>query len=138
MTPTIGIDLVETERFKRWHTYSDRQLRKLFSAAEITYCRAIPAKSAERFAVRFAAREALFKALSPYTNLTGPNSAPPLLTLFACTEIRTDSNGVRFHIDWDLLKEYYPIKKTTNITIQTSFSHTSTTACAVVMTHSFT
>lgn len=133
MTPTIGIDLVEIKRFAHWHAYSDKQLRKSFSDQEIIFCRSVPAKSAERFAVRFAAKEALFKALAPYADAT-----PPLLTLFACAEIKTGSNGAQFHIDWDLLKDYYSVNKTADITIQTSLSHTSTTACAVVMTHSFT
>ncbi len=59
----IGIDSIEIDRFKEWHTYSDAQLLRIFSQEEIDYCRANPIKSAERFAVRFAAREALFKAL---------------------------------------------------------------------------
>ena len=59
----IGIDAVETARFNNWYTYNDKKLQRLFSADEITYCRACPTKSTERFAVRFAAREALYKAL---------------------------------------------------------------------------
>ena len=124
----IGIDLVEIERFKNWHAYADRQLRKVFSTEEIAYCRAIPAKSAERFAARFAAKEALFKALSAYSCVP-----VPLLTLCAATEIQTDHRGAHVRISWKYLQAYYPTLNTNNITIQCSLSHTSTTAGAVVM-----
>jgi phosphopantetheine--protein transferase-like protein len=60
----IGIDAVEIARFKKWHTYSQKKLVRIFSQQEIDYCLGVPAKSAERFAVRFAAKEALFKAMS--------------------------------------------------------------------------
>lgn len=124
----IGIDLVEIERFKNWHLYSDKQLLKIFSPAEIAYCRAIPIKSAERFAVRFAAKEALFKALAPYA--TQP---PPLRTLFAAVEVTIDHSGVHMRISWNLLYTYYSNIKTKNMAIQSSLSHTKSTAGAVVM-----
>lgn len=59
----IGIDAVDIDRFTHWQTYSDKKLLRIFSLDEIAYCRACPTKSAERFAVRFAAREAFYKAL---------------------------------------------------------------------------
>lgn len=62
----IGIDSVEVARFTLWHTYSKKQLLRIFSQSEIEYCLSVPAKSAERFAVRFAAREALYKAYSSW------------------------------------------------------------------------
>lgn len=63
----IGVDTVEIERFARWHVYSEKTLLKLFSPAEIDYCRAEPLYSAQRFAVRFAAKEAAFKAITQAT-----------------------------------------------------------------------
>lgn len=61
----IGVDCVEIDRFAHWHNYSPRQLSRIFSDDEITYCLSAPTKSAERFAARFAAKEALLKALTP-------------------------------------------------------------------------
>ncbi len=77
----IGVDTVEIERFALWYTYSKKKLSRIFSPQEIDYCLQQPNKSAERFAVRFAAREALFKALS----YAQPNYSLPFLTL--CSRI---------------------------------------------------
>ncbi len=59
----IGVDIVSVKRFESWHTYAPKKLARFFSPQEIDYCLEYPQKSAERFAVRFAAKEALFKAL---------------------------------------------------------------------------
>jgi holo-[acyl-carrier protein] synthase len=58
----IGIDIVNIERFSNWHTYSHQRLLKIFSQEEIDYCLAHNPKSAERFAARFAMKEAFYKA----------------------------------------------------------------------------
>ncbi|HBY05732.1 TPA: hypothetical protein DEG75_02185 [Candidatus Dependentiae bacterium] len=96
MTVGIGIDSVGISRFRAFNYYSDKQLLRIFSPEELHYCRAHLSKSNERFAVRFAAKEALFKALSLYTqkapcsfltlckisSLTTPPSSPfPQITL---------------------------------------------------------
>ena len=94
--PTIGIDLVEIDRFKYWHRYTNRRLRKLFSEREIAFCQSVSIKSAERFAARFAAKEALFKALAPYAQKT-----PPLFTIFKALEITTSASGAQIHVAWD-------------------------------------
>jgi phosphopantetheine--protein transferase-like protein len=107
----IGIDTVEIERFADWRHYSSKKLSRLFSPQEIDYCLEQPNKSAERFAVRFAAREALYKALSyayPYYSF-------PFLTLCkhiaiiktgnrpylaVIGDIGVDCNGLTFHISF--------------------------------------
>lgn len=58
----IGVDIVDIERFLDWHLKPTGQLAYIFSPEEIKYCCEIPLKSAERFAVRFAAKEAFYKA----------------------------------------------------------------------------
>lgn len=59
----IGIDLEEVERLAQSITkFGDRFLEKMFTPAEIEFCRG-KANSSERFAARFAAKEAAFKAL---------------------------------------------------------------------------
>ena len=65
----IGIDTIEIERFAHWHSYSLKTLQRIFSNEEITYCLSQKNKSAERFAARFATREALYKAYSYIPNV---------------------------------------------------------------------
>ena len=85
----IGIDSVEIERFAHWHTYSDHSLSRIFSAEEIAYCRANPVLATQRFAVRFAAREALYKALST----AAPGNTIPFLTLCRAVTITHSASG---------------------------------------------
>ncbi|MCL4360834.1 holo-ACP synthase [Candidatus Dependentiae bacterium] len=60
----IGIDAIEIERFKNWHLYSIKTLSKIFTKSEIEYCLSVKNLSAQRFASRFAAKEAAYKATS--------------------------------------------------------------------------
>jgi len=128
---TIGLDLVEISRFEHWHSYSDARLGKIFSAAEIAYCKKNPAKSAQRFAVRFAAREALFKALARSSIVP----QPPLLTVCHAVGVEVSHTGVTMHVDWPQLAPYYNLPVTPNsvLSIEVSLSHTATTAGAMVL-----
>lgn len=68
----IGTDLVDVERFRRVaERHGDGFLERLFSPAEIEGCRRMR-RPAEHLAARFAAREAMVKALG--TGLVGPMS----------------------------------------------------------------
>ena len=59
----IGVDLVETARIQESiDQYGDRFIRRLYTSGEINYCEKFKNR-AERFAARFAAKEAAFKAL---------------------------------------------------------------------------
>ena len=59
--PSIGLDIVEVERVRK-AARSPRFLKRVFSKDEIAYC--MGRKSPwQHFAVRFAAKEAVFKAL---------------------------------------------------------------------------
>lgn len=62
----IGIDAVAINRFASWHCFSRNQLSKIFTLYELDYCLDNPLKAAERFAVRFSAKEACYKALSGF------------------------------------------------------------------------
>lgn len=58
-----GIDLVEVPRVAATIArFGERFLRRVFTEAEIGYCRPKP-NAAERFAARFAAKEAALKAI---------------------------------------------------------------------------
>ena len=58
----IGVDLIEVKRIKRL-AKNDRFLAKVFSKEEIRYCASRKNKY-QHFAVRFAAKEAVWKALN--------------------------------------------------------------------------
>jgi holo-[acyl-carrier protein] synthase len=65
MIIAIGIDAIEIERIRRavdHPQWGDRFRRRVFTAGEIAYC-VRRARHAESFAARFAAKEAVMKAL---------------------------------------------------------------------------
>ncbi len=69
MTPSLGIDIVEIKRIARLAKRNARFLARVFSPEEIRYCRD-KKKKWQHFAVRFAAKEAVWKALGrPGLNL---------------------------------------------------------------------
>ncbi len=69
MIAGLGTDLVDVPRFRRVaDRYGDHFLESLFSPAEIAWCRR-RRRPWEHLAARFAAREAVLKALG--TGLTG-------------------------------------------------------------------
>ncbi len=58
-----GVDLVETRRIEEaFGRHGERFAKRVFTPAEIAYCEKFK-NQAERFAARFAAKEAAFKAL---------------------------------------------------------------------------
>ena len=57
----VGIDIVEIKRIAR-QTRNPRFLQRVFTAKEVAYCQARK-NSAQHFAVRFAAKEAVWKAV---------------------------------------------------------------------------
>ncbi len=58
-----GVDIVETSRIeKALERHGERFARRLYTPGEIAYCEKFKNK-AERYAARFAAKEAAFKAL---------------------------------------------------------------------------
>ena len=60
----IGIDLVRVDRIaKAVERYGDRFLARVFTSAEIAYCRSRRRQGVWQFAQRFAAKEAFSKAL---------------------------------------------------------------------------
>lgn len=59
----VGIDIIEIDRIKKNMSYwQDKFLKRIFTTKEILYCQKKKFKE-QHFAVRFAAKEALFKTL---------------------------------------------------------------------------
>lgn len=60
----VGVDLVRVSRIaESLELFGDRFMRRIFTEGEIAYATAAPALTAERLAARFAAKEAVIKAL---------------------------------------------------------------------------
>jgi holo-[acyl-carrier protein] synthase len=124
----IGIDSVEIERFTHWHTYSTKRLLRVFSSDEITYCLANPLKSAERFAARFAAKEAFLKAISP---LVCENNSLTLVTVCKYVTItHTPLGQPLLTIHWNRLGIQM---KDEALLCHLSLTHTKTVATALVI-----
>ncbi len=69
-----GVDICEIERIeKSYEKYGKKFLNKIYTKSEINYCLKNPKKTAERLAVRFAAKEAVSKALEVGINKIGWN-----------------------------------------------------------------
>jgi holo-[acyl-carrier protein] synthase len=64
---SVGVDVVSVaEVSSALDRFGDRYVRRAFTTDEAAYCRAAPGPAAaERFAARFAAKEATVKALQP-------------------------------------------------------------------------
>lgn len=81
----IGSDIVEVGRIERlYKTYGERFLKRVFTKGEIAYCQS-KEFPAERFAGRFAAKEAIAKAIYQ----SGYGEIIP----FSHIEILNDSEG---------------------------------------------
>jgi holo-[acyl-carrier protein] synthase len=122
----IGIDSIEIERFSQWHTYAQTTLERIFSPQEIDYCLKVPIKTAERLAVRFAAREAFYKALCAMK----PQKQIPFLTI--CKKIYTESNeyaAQSLNINWKSILG----QKETSLITHLSLTHNQTMALALVI-----
>jgi holo-[acyl-carrier protein] synthase len=129
----VGIDAVTVARFAAWHLKPRRSLRKLFSDSEIDYCLSLPARSAERFAVRFAAREAFFKALQAMQSAQDHVCGIPFLRVARAVEVVRSTIGVpTCVVDWDQLETQLAQQPWVHL----SLTHTETVAQAIVILES--
>lgn len=63
----IGTDIIEVERVKEnIEKHEDRFLDKIFTKHEIEYCESKKSQKFQSYAARFAAKEAVYKAISEY------------------------------------------------------------------------
>ncbi len=126
----IGVDAVDIVRFIPWTSYSHKRLHRIFSASELDYCFSVPTCTTQRLAVRFAAREAFFKALSS----SDPHHVVPFLTI--CRSIvveKTPSGAPYLKIDWPLLQQAGLTLNGHSTRVHISLTHTRSSAIAWVM-----
>ncbi len=120
----LGIDSVDIKRFSEWYRYSSTQLGRILSSQEIEYCKQNELLSAQRFAVRFAVREAFFKAW----NSALPENYIPFLT--CCRSLilmRNTHNAPLLQVDWTVLGSNIPL-----FTPLVSLTHTASIATACI------
>jgi holo-[acyl-carrier protein] synthase len=112
----VGVDIESISRFKRAEVKGDRSfLNKIFTGAELKYCLSCPVP-AQHLAARFAAKEAVIKALA------GLDRAIPG---YKDIEITNDKNGVP---SARILKSGFD-----DLDIRLSLSHSKGEAIAFVM-----
>ncbi len=69
MKITTGVDIIEVNRIKKAiEEMGDHFLNRIYTEKEIEYCKKSNEMQYQHFAARFAAKEAVFKALSEYIN----------------------------------------------------------------------
>jgi len=128
MIQAVGIDSVDITRFEGWTSRPDHELKKIFSRQEIAYCLQNQQKAPERFAARFAVKEALFKALSDVL----PNNELPFLTVCKNVSIEQEENGnPQISINWQNITPNKPSKTTYKSIV--SITHTKSIATAIVI-----
>jgi holo-[acyl-carrier protein] synthase len=128
MIKSVGIDAVEIDRFSHWISYKPHQLQRMFSSEEISY--AFSSENyAQRLAVRFAAKEAFYKALSSMF----PEFKIPLLSVGKLVQVTSEKSAPTLNIDWGCLSKKAGIILEKIPKTYVSLTHTRTTAIAVVI-----
>lgn len=140
MIKGLGVDAVEIQRFMPWVHYPRMQLARIFSASELDYCFALCASVAthhaviaQRLALRFAAREAFFKALSSFDLA----HTVPFLTVCRHVVIHKQHSGaLSVLVDWQALRKAGLSISSDQLIIHLSATHTAVTAFVTVIIES--
>ena len=66
MKVTVGTDIIEVERIKKAIESNEKFIETVFTQKEIEYCESKKITKYEHYSARFAAKEAIFKAISNY------------------------------------------------------------------------
>ena len=116
IVPYVGIDITDIARFRGLSRRTNKKLlNKIFTPNELTYCFSVD-DSASRLAVRFAAKEAVRKALSPA-------GIPPVN--FYDIEVLRKKNGIPEIV--------LRVPKLKHVAIKISLSHAKESAVAVAL-----
>ena len=116
----LGVDIIEISRIRKSIT-GEAFIKKVFTTKEVEYCEGTTnsAVSASRFAVRFAAKEAVFKALPELSFLNWQE-----------IEITNDFSG-KPHVAFS--GKSLEIIKSSGKKMEVSLSHSKYYAIAIVM-----
>jgi holo-[acyl-carrier protein] synthase len=130
----VGVDIVDITRFNRWMQYSESQLLRVFSRQELQACRVDDCYIPDKLAARFAAKEALFKALSAsLVSLKLTNYTFSLLFLCKHAEVTSGTWDVPMMIvDWGAIKDIVG-DALPDLSVQLSLSHDAGRAVAFVI-----
>lgn len=123
-TVGLGVDIVEIARMRRILQKTPSFARKVFSQAEQDYCNG-KASPATHYALRFAAKEAVVKALG-----TGFSDG---IWVNDIEVVRTKSGRPTIRLSGRAL-EVAQEKGVREITISLSYTHTDAVACAMAIT----
>jgi len=116
----IGIDTVDVVSFR--NRLADRLISELFLPAEVEYCRS-QARPWENFAARFAAKEAVFKAIG-----RGLSSGIRFLDVEIVRNRETGAVSLKLHGKALFFQQSLGVKR-----LHVSISHTKNNAVAIVV-----
>lgn len=122
MIVSIGIDIIEIARIREVLARTPRFAQKVFTEAERTYCDSRGAVAAQHYAARFAAKEAMLKALQ--TGWRGGIS-------WRDVEVASRESGAPYLIIRGVANELFEQSGATSAHL--SLSHTSEHAIAQVV-----
>ena len=120
----LGVDIVEIERMRKILKRSPAFARKVFSAEECRYCDAT-AQPAVHYATRFAAKEAVLKALG--TGFSQGIGARDV-------EVRRTSKGRPYAVLIGRAKQVAQALGVRELPLSLSYTHTDAVACAMAIT----
>jgi len=131
----IGTDIVAVERFVPWVDYPEHRLLRVFTPQEIIDCRDARGNLvAEKLAVRFAAKEAFYKALSlTFVNLRLSFELFSLLSVCRLISVSYGLHGVPvLVVDWEALEKLGDVK-VSKCVVHVSLAHERAMALAFVI-----
>ena len=120
----LGVDIVEIERMRKILKRSPAFARKVFSAEECRYCDAT-AQPAVHYATRFAAKEAVLKALG--TGFSQGIGARDV-------EVRRTSKGRPYAVLTGRARQVAQALGVRELPLSLSYTHTDAVACAMAIT----
>lgn len=130
----VGSDIAAVTRFGAWLSKSREQLNKIFTNAELDDCLNSDGQLlAEKLAVRFAAKEAFFKALSAAC-VSLQQTEKMFSFLFVCknVQIKKSEWGTPYlEVDWDSIQ--HKLGSLVELSVHVSCSHERDHAIAFVV-----
>lgn len=120
----LGVDIVEVERMRKILKRSPAFARKVFSAEECAYCDATATPEAH-YATRFAAKEAVLKALG-----TGFSQGIGVRDI----EVRRTSKGRPYAVLAGRARQVAQALGVRELPLSLSFTHSEAVACAMAIT----